>query len=129
MQMLPVFYQTHLKSQLSTAEYLFLLILINVLQVIKNVNLEKLATALPLPILFASRRKKLQRFLSLPSFNIQTIWFPIVQLWLQTYFPPDQVVYLVIDRTSWGCINLLMISGVWDIHSFPYLLGIVTQIR
>ncbi len=32
--MLPKFYQTHLKSQLTTAEYLFLQILINVLQVI-----------------------------------------------------------------------------------------------
>jgi hypothetical protein len=29
----------------------------------KTVNLEKLATALPMPILFESRRRKIQRFL------------------------------------------------------------------
>ncbi len=67
MKMIPVFYQAHLKSQLSRAEYLFLQILINVLQTIKNVSLEKLATALLLPILFESRRKKIQRFLSEPN--------------------------------------------------------------
>src|SRR4028118_1864100 len=85
MQMLPLFYQTHLKSQLSFTEYLFLKILINVLQVIKDVSLEKLATALPLPIVFESRRKKIQRFLSLKTFNIQEIWFPIIPTWLKTY--------------------------------------------
>jgi hypothetical protein len=76
--MLPIFYQTHLKSQLSLAEYLLLKILINILQSIKKVSLETLATALPIPITFESRRKKIQRFLSLPNLTIETIWFPIV---------------------------------------------------
>ncbi len=49
---LPKFYQTHLKSQLSLAEYLLLQILINVLQSIKKVSLEALANALPVPIEF-----------------------------------------------------------------------------
>lgn len=53
MKMIPAFDQAHLKSQLSRAEYLFLQILINVLQAIKNVSVEKLATALPVPILAA----------------------------------------------------------------------------
>lgn len=48
--MMPVFYQTHLKSQLSLAEYLLLKILINILQSIKKVSLESLATALPIPM-------------------------------------------------------------------------------
>ncbi|NEO77611.1 MAG: IS4 family transposase, partial [Moorea sp. SIO4G3] len=52
--MLPEFYQNHLKSQLSLAEYIFLKIFINLLQSIKKVNLEKLANALPLPIKFES---------------------------------------------------------------------------
>jgi len=56
MTMLPPSYQTHLQSQLNRAEYL-LLTLINLLQSIKQVKLEALATALPLPITF-SRRKK-----------------------------------------------------------------------
>jgi hypothetical protein len=64
MIMLPEFYQTHLKSQLNQAEYLLLKILITLLQSIKKVGLETLATALPIPIIFESRRKKIQRFLS-----------------------------------------------------------------
>jgi hypothetical protein len=42
MIMIPLFYQKQLKSQLSSAEYLFLQILVvNILQSIKNVNYEK----------------------------------------------------------------------------------------
>jgi len=58
------FYQTHLQSQLNRADYLLLTLLVNLLQSIKQVKLETLAT-LPLPITFNSRRKKVQRFLSL----------------------------------------------------------------
>lgn len=119
MKMLPVFYQTHLKSQLNLAEFIFLKILLNLLQSIKKVNLESLANALPIPIKFESRRKRIQRFLSLPNLTIEKIWFPIVTVCLETYFPSNQIIYLVIDRTNWGCINLLMISIVWDKRAFP----------
>ncbi|MBH8554188.1 hypothetical protein I8751_17815 [Nostocaceae cyanobacterium CENA357] len=78
-----------------------------------------MATALPIPILFESRRKKIQRFLSLNYINVEEIWFPIVKSWLEIYFPLAEVVYVVIDRTNWGCINLLMISVVWDKRSIP----------
>jgi hypothetical protein len=54
--MLPIFYQTHLKSQFSFTEYLLLKILINLLQSIKKVSLEALATALPIPIIFESSK-------------------------------------------------------------------------
>lgn len=117
--MMPTFYQTHFKSQLTLSDYLMLKILINLLQLIKKVNLEALATALPFPIIFESRRKRLQRFLSLPSLNIEEIWFPIVRKWLEIYFVVNQDVYVVIDRTNWGCINVLAISVVWDKRAFP----------
>jgi hypothetical protein len=52
--MLPKFYQNHLKSQLTLAEYIFLKILLHLLQSIKKVQTEKLASALPLPIKFVS---------------------------------------------------------------------------
>jgi hypothetical protein len=48
--MLPAFYQAHLQSQLSRAEYLLLRCLIQLLQTIKQFRLEALAAALPLPI-------------------------------------------------------------------------------
>ncbi|MHC5892608.1 DUF4114 domain-containing protein [Nostoc sp.] len=49
--MLPPLYQTSLENQLSESELLFLNLLINVLQDIKEVSLEKIANALPVPIL------------------------------------------------------------------------------
>ena len=119
MTMLPEFYQTHLKSQLSLAEYLVLKILINLLQSIKKVSLEALASALPIPITFESRRRKIQRFLSLPNLTIEKIWFPIVTAWLETYFQAQKIVYIVIDRTAWVCINLFVISVVWQKRAFP----------
>ncbi len=119
MTMLPRSYQTHLQSQLSRAEYLLLTLLVNLLQSIKQVKLETLATALPLPITFNSRRKKIQRFLSLPQLTVEKIWFPILQMWLKTDFESQQVLYLAIDRTNWGCINLLMISLIWDKRAYP----------
>ncbi|MHC5831888.1 MAG: IS4 family transposase, partial [Nostoc sp.] len=101
-------------SQLSIAEYLFIKILLNLLQSIKKVNLEKLANALPLAIKFESRRKRIQRFLSLPNLTIEKVWFPIVTTWLETYFLPSQIIYVAIDRTNWGCINLFVVSVIWD---------------
>jgi hypothetical protein len=112
--MLPPLYQIHLENQLSRSEYLFLALLINVLQQLKQVSLEKIANALPLPILFESRRKKVQRFLSQPNLNIPNIWFPILQKWLVDNFTENQTLYLVIDRTKWERKNLLMISLVYD---------------
>ncbi|NJM18325.1 MAG: IS4 family transposase [Richelia sp. RM2_1_2] len=117
--MLPEFYQNHLKSQLTLAEYIFLKILLNLLQSIKKVNLEKLANALPLPIKFESRRKRIQRFLSLPNLTIEKVWFPIIEEVLKKYFIHEKVIYLAIDRTNWCRINLFMVSIIWDKRAFP----------
>lgn len=87
--MLPQFYQNHLKSQLSYSEYLLFKILLNLLQTIKKVSLERLANALPLPIKFESRRKRIQQFLSLPNLTVEKIWFPIIKEWLERYFTQD----------------------------------------
>lgn len=106
MQILPELYQTHLESQLERSQYLTLSILINLLQSIKKVSLEALATAFPFPIQFDSRRRKLQRFLSSPHLKIETIWFPIISKWLDTEFRVNQVLYLAIDRTSWGGVSV-----------------------
>ncbi|OUL23619.1 transposase [Nostoc sp. RF31YmG] len=126
--MLPKFYQTHLKSQMSTAEYLLLQILINVLQVIKKVSLEAVSNALPVPIKFESRRKKVQRFLSLPNLSIKKIWLPIVIKWLEIYFEPQKIIHLAIDRTNWGCINLFMVSVIWDKRSFPIYFELLSKL-
>ncbi|GAX34008.1 transposase [Nodularia sp. NIES-3585] len=119
MKMIPSFYQKHLKSQLSLSEYLFIQILVNILQSIKNVNLERLANGIPLPIKFESRRKRIQRFLSLPNLTIEKIWFPIITEWLSIYFTNEKIIYVAIDRTNWSRINLFMVSVIWDKRAFP----------
>jgi hypothetical protein len=116
--MIPKFYQNHLKSQLTASEYTFLKILLHLLQSIKKVSLEKLASALPLPIKFESRRKRIQRFLSLPNLTIEKTWFPIIEELLKTYFRSEKIIYLAIDRTNWCRINLFMVSIIWDKRAF-----------
>jgi hypothetical protein len=117
--MLPSLYENHLENQLAPSELLFFNILINVLQNVKEVSLEKIATALPLPILFESRREKVQRFLSAPTLNIKTLCFPIVKDWLAQNLPDNQPIYLVIDRTIWERKNLIMISMIYDWRAMP----------
>jgi hypothetical protein len=119
LKMLPPLYQTNLENQLSQSQLLFLNLLINVLQDIKEVSLEKIANALPLPILFESRRKKIQRFLSLPILKIQRIWFAIIENWLTQNLLENQRIYLVIDRTQWQRNNLMMISLIYDRRALP----------
>lgn len=119
MKMLSIFYQTQIENQLERSEYLILCILVNLLQCIKKVSLEALATAFPLPILFDSRRKKIQRFLSTPELKIEKIWFPLIKSWLSEDFPLNQMLYVAIDRTSWGTINLLVISRIWEKRAIP----------
>lgn len=47
MQILPAFYQTHLKAQLKRSEYLILLLLVALLQSYKWVSIEELANKFP----------------------------------------------------------------------------------
>jgi Transposase DDE domain len=89
------------------------------LQSIKKVSLEKLANALPIGIKFESRRKRIQRFLSLPHLTVEKIWFPIVTAFLEIYFEHGKIIYVAIDRTNWGCINLFVTSIIWDKRAFP----------
>ena len=56
--MIPSIYQSYLDKQLSARQSLLLSLLVTVVQTIRDVRLETIAEALPLPILFESRRKK-----------------------------------------------------------------------
>jgi Transposase DDE domain len=128
LKMLPIFYQKHLKSQLNVAEFIFLNILLILLQSIKKVSLEKLANALPIGIKFESRRKRIQRFLSLPNLTIEKVWFPIVQEWLETHFNDEKIIYIAIDRTNWSNINLFMVSVIWDKRAFPIYFTLLSKL-
>ncbi len=117
--MFPELYQTHLTTQLNKAQYLILSILVQLLQSYRWVRLEELANKFPQPILFESRRKKLQRFLDLPSLTIETIWLPIFKDWLNQRFGKEEVLCIAIDRTRWGLINLLMVSLIINHRAIP----------
>jgi hypothetical protein len=112
-------YQEFLKKELNFSTYLLLTLVVASLQLLKQVKLEVLAEALPLPILFESRRRKLRRFLKLDKLSIETLWFPCIKISLKEMLSPNDIVYLAIDRTSWGLINILMVSLVYDHRSWP----------
>jgi len=61
----------------------------------------------------------LQRFLSLPQLNIKQLWFPIIQGWIEQEFEQGEVIHLVIDRSQWQNINLLMVSLVYARRAIP----------
>src|SRR4028119_1941851 len=117
--MLPSFYQTHLQKQLSHTQFVLLAILLNVLQSEKQVRLERLARVFPYPITTESRRRKLQRFLDLPTLTISLIWFPLITYWLTTYCRIGTRLLIAIDRSQWGCINLFMVSLIWERRAIP----------
>lgn len=85
----------------------------------KTVQLEELARRFPYPIQLRSRIKKLQRFLSLAQFDIKTFWFPILISWVKEKWKSGEVMYLVIDRSQWRAINLLMVSIVYERRAIP----------
>lgn len=124
---LPELYSKHLTKQFNCSQYLILLILINLLQNLKTVRLEELARRFPYPIQLRSRVKKLQRFLSLPQFNIKTLWFPILKSWLENECNLKQMIYLVIDRSQWREINLLMVSLIYNQRAIPVYFSLLPK--
>lgn len=112
-------YQKILKNELDYSTYLLLTLVVATLQLLKQVKLEVLAEALPLPILLESRRQKLRRFLRLEELSIETLWFPCVRALLSSMFTSHDTIYLAIDRTSWGVINILVVSVVYDHRAWP----------
>ena len=127
MLQLPELYSKHLTKQFNYPQYLVLLILINLLQNLKTVRLEELARRFPLPIQLRSRVKKLQRFLSLEQFNIRTIWFPIIRSWLQETWNKDEIIHIIIDRSQWREINLLMVSLVYKRRAIPVYFSLLQK--
>ena len=98
------------KKKLTSAQFLVMTTLLSVMQSEKQVRLERLARVFPYPITTESRRRKLQRFLDLPTLTISLIWLPLITYWLTTYCRIGTRLLRSIDRSQWGCINLFMVS-------------------
>jgi hypothetical protein len=117
--MLPTFYQAHLQKQLTRSQFLLLTIFLDLIQSEKQMRLERLTRVFPYPIKTESRRRKLQRFLDLPQLTIAQIWFPLITYWLTTYCRSCQTLSIAIDRSQWGCINLLTNALIWHHRAIP----------
>ena len=94
-------------------------ILLSLIQSEKQVRLERLSRVFPYLIRAESRRRKLQRFLDLPHLTIELIWFPLITYLLTTYCRVGTRLSIAIDRSQWGCINLFMVSLIWERRAIP----------
>lgn len=117
--MLPSFYQEFLERYLKPAQLITLKMLIWLLQSQKQVRIERLAANLPLPILEPSRRRHIQRFLSINSLNILILWFPLIREILSRLVQAGSQLVIAIDRTQWKENNVLMISAIHQKRAFP----------
>jgi hypothetical protein len=94
--------------------------LVLLLQFHKTVTIEKLATVFPQPILFESRRRSIQRFLSLPQLSLQLLWFPLLKNWVKIRkFKQGKRLILAIDRRQWRDQNIFLISLIEDKRAIP----------
>jgi hypothetical protein len=117
--MFPEFYLTYLDSQLSPSQLLTLEMLVWLLQFHKQVRIERLAVCLPLPVLYESRRRHIQRFLSLPQLSIPLLWFPLIKKIISTQIKPGTQVIVALDRTQWKENNLFVVSVIWAKRAWP----------
>jgi len=116
--MLPLFYQEFLERYLKPAQLITLKMLVWLLQSHKQVKIERLAANLPLPILEPSRRRHIQRFLSISSLNILILWFPLIREILSRQIKAGEQLVLAIDRTQWKENNVLMVSAIHQKRAF-----------
>ncbi|MBW4418960.1 MAG: IS4 family transposase [Myxacorys californica WJT36-NPBG1] len=117
--MLPQFYQACVQAQLSQAQFITLQMLVELLQRERCITLERLAMLFAQPIQFESRRRNLQRFLSLPPLQPKAMWFPIVKHWVKQQYGRGKQLCLAIDRTQWQDHNLLMVSLIHGKRAIP----------
>lgn len=82
-------------------------------------QIERLAACLPLPILFESRRRHLQRFLISPQISVLLIWLPLIKCILRTQIKPKAQIVAALDKTRWRDNNLLMVSVIWEKRAWP----------
>ncbi|HEY9692711.1 MAG TPA: IS4 family transposase [Oculatellaceae cyanobacterium] len=117
--MLPSFYQKYLEKYLKPAQLITLKMLVWLLQSHKSVKIERLAAHLPLPILENSRRRHVQRFLSLGSLSVLALWFPLIREIFDRQLKAGSQLIIAIDRTQWKDNNVLMVSAIHQKRAFP----------
>jgi len=117
--MLPSFYQTFLEKYLNHSQLITVKLLVWLLQNQKQVRLERLAAMLPLPIQQNSRRRHLQRFLTLNALSVVLLWFPLMEEIINQHFKVGSQLILAMDRTQWKENNVLMVSVIYQKRAWP----------
>lgn len=117
--MLPQFYIDYLKTYLPSSELLTLQILVWLLQVHRQVRIERLASSFPYPIKCESRRKKIQRFLLSSNLSLSLLWFPLIKKIISTQLKKGDRLIITIDRTQWKTNNISMASVIWRKRALP----------
>ncbi|VEP16957.1 transposase [Hyella patelloides LEGE 07179] len=112
-------HKSQIEKYLTKSQIITLQLLIWLLQVQKEVRIERLASCLPIPILYESRRKKIQRFLASSSLSLSLFWFPIIKSIVEQEFKRSNPLILVLDRTQWSDKNVFMISVMWRKRALP----------
>lgn len=112
-------YQEQINKYLTNAQVQTWNILVWLIQINKEVKIERLAACFPLPILYESRRKHLQRFLKLSSLSIPLIWFPIIKLVIEQEFKLSTRLIITLDRTQWKDNNVFVVAVIWKKHALP----------
>lgn len=117
--MLASFYQNFLEKYLNKAQLITLKMLVWLLQNQKQVRIERLAATLPLPIQQNSRRRHLQRFLTLNALSVVLLWFPIIEAIINQHFQVGSHLTIAMDRTQWKENNVLMVSVICQKRAYP----------
>jgi hypothetical protein len=117
--MLPSFYHNILEKYLNPQQLFTLQMLVWLLQSQKQVRIERLAATLPLTILQNSRRRHIQRFLSIKALSILVIWFPIIREVISRQIKAGTQLIIALDRTQWKEYNVLMVSAIYQKRAFP----------
>ncbi|MDF5710489.1 MAG: hypothetical protein PUP90_23165 [Nostoc sp. S4] len=112
--MLLSFYQEFIEKYLNKSQLITLKMLVWLLQNQKQVRIERLAATLPLPIQQNSRRRHLQRFLTLNALSVVLLWFGIVEEMISRLSKPGSQVIVALDRTQWKENNVLMVSVIYQ---------------
>ena len=117
--MLASFYQNFLEKYLNKAQLITLKMLVWLLQNQKQVKIERLAATLPLPIQQNSRRRHIQRFLTLNALSVVLLWFPIIEAIINQHFKLGSQLTIAMDRTQWKENNVLMVSVIYQKRAWP----------
>jgi Transposase DDE domain len=124
-------YHTTLQEYLSLEQIVLLEMLVRVIQIFKEIKIEKLAGRIPLPIKFESRRRAIQRFLIERALDISLLWLPMIKQIVDRKMSEQKhrtrkknsterkKIYLAMDRTQWQEHNILMIAIVIDKRAMP----------